>query len=238
MEAGKSWLVSVSPRWAVEPSSSTALVGATVVLDCSARGFPEPALTWMKAKDKAAQDYQPVVLDGVRISQAPNGSLILMSATAADAGWLICRAANSVGKPLSKFVQLIVHAPARVVTEGGRITGHAGQTVSVTCEATGDEPLTITWLRHHVPVVPTQRMTVRETGTAGVVRALLEFRAVTATDAGPYTCQASNPHGHHSQVFQIAIIGEALNTYKATGTDTCTSTRIHAAMHKNMQTTP
>lgn len=45
-------------------------------------------------------------------------------------------------------------APARVVTEGGRVTGHAGQVVTVTCEATGDDPLTLTWLRHHAPVAP------------------------------------------------------------------------------------
>lgn len=49
---------------------------------------------------------------------------------------------------------LLMTAPARVVTEGGRVTGHAGQVVTVTCEATGDDPLTLTWLRHHAPVAP------------------------------------------------------------------------------------
>nr|XP_027213034.1 Down syndrome cell adhesion molecule homolog [Penaeus vannamei] len=139
------------------PGSGTALVAEAVVMDCSARGFPEPVITWMKAPGKVAQDFQPVVLDGVRTSQAPNGSLVLMSANTADAGWYMCQATNDVGQPLSKVVQLTVHAPARVVTERGRVTGHAGQTVSVTCEATGDDPLELTWLRHHVPVSPSHR---------------------------------------------------------------------------------
>lgn len=141
-----------------------------------------------------------MVVDGIRSSQASNGSLILQETKTSDAGWYLCRAANSVGKPISKVVQLTVHgectvvyhtvslgkclplassllphkilvisfyhfslhspfpllltAPARVVTEGGRVTGHAGQVVTVTCEATGDDPLTLTWLRHHAPVAP------------------------------------------------------------------------------------
>ncbi|XP_063611247.1 cell adhesion molecule Dscam2-like, partial [Penaeus indicus] len=155
---------------------------------------------------KVEQDFQPVVLDGVRTSQAPNGSLVLMSANTADAGWYMCQATNDVGQPLSKVVQLTVHAPARVVTERGRVTGHAGQTVTVTCEATGDDPLELTWLRHHVPVSPSHRVLVRESSAGGLVRAVLEIRAVTAADAGEYTCRATNPHGHHAQMYEIAII--------------------------------
>ncbi|XP_071532405.1 cell adhesion molecule Dscam2-like [Panulirus ornatus] len=198
--------VKVAPRWVVEPSSGSVLVGSTVVLDCSARGYPQPTLTWLKATGEAAQDFQSVVLDGVRASQAPNGSLVLPDVTTSHAGWYLCRAANSVGKPISKVVQLTVRAPARVLTEGRRVTGHAGQTVTVPCEATGDDPLTLTWQRHHNPILPGHRTSVRENSAGGMLRAVLEIRAVTAADAGPYTCRATNPHGDHSQVFKIAVI--------------------------------
>ncbi|XP_050737483.1 cell adhesion molecule Dscam2-like isoform X2 [Eriocheir sinensis] len=198
--------VKVSPRWVVEPGGGTALVGSTVVLDCSARGHPQPVITWMKAPGKVKGDFQPLVVDGLSSSQASNGSLILKDAKTTDAGWYLCRAGNSVGKPISKAVQLTVHAPARVVTEGGRVTGHAGQVVTVACEATGDDPLTLTWLRHHAPISPGHRATVTESEGGGMVRAVLEMRSVTSADAGPYTCRASNPHGDHSQVFDVAII--------------------------------
>ena len=52
------------------------------------------------------------------------------------------------------------------------------------------------------------RATIRESEGGGVVRAVLEMHSVTASDAGPYTCRASNPHGDHSQVFDVAIIGK------------------------------
>ncbi|XP_042208394.1 Down syndrome cell adhesion molecule-like protein Dscam2 isoform X1 [Homarus americanus] len=199
-------MVKVSPRWVVEPGSTTALVGSTVVLDCSARGYPQPELTWMKAPGDSAQDFQAVVLDNVRASQAANGSLVLPSVSTSSAGWFLCRAANNIGTPISKVVQLTVHAPARVVTEGGPVTGHAGQTVTVDCEATGDDPLTLTWQRYHAPVSQGHRTSIRESGGGGSVRVVLEIRSVTAGDAGPYTCHATNRHGEHSQVFTIVVI--------------------------------
>ncbi|XP_037801360.1 Down syndrome cell adhesion molecule-like protein Dscam2 [Penaeus monodon] len=50
------------------------------------------------------------------------------------------------------------------------------------------------------------RVLVRESSSGGLVRAVLEIRAVTAADAGEYTCRATNPHGHHAQMYEIAII--------------------------------
>lgn len=74
---------------------------------------------------KSKRDFQPLVVDGLRSSQASNGSLILQDAKTTDAGWYLCRAGNSVGKPISKAVQLTVHGGSRssgcaVTVEGER----------------------------------------------------------------------------------------------------------------------
>ncbi|XP_069954396.1 cell adhesion molecule Dscam2 [Cherax quadricarinatus] len=198
--------VKVTPRWLVEPLSATALVGSALVLDCSARGYPTPVITWMKAPGELAEDFQGLVVDSVRLSQALNGSLILTDLSTSNAGWYMCSADNSVGKPISKIVQVTVHAPARVVTEGRLVTGHAGQTMTVECDATGDDPLSLTWHRHHSPISPGHRVSVRKSGGPTSVKSVLEIRAVTAADAGPYTCRATNPHGDHSQLFDISVI--------------------------------
>lgn len=58
---------------------------------------------------EAAQDFQPLVTDGVRVTQATNGSLVLPQVTSHQAGWYLCQAANGVGKALSKMAQLTVH---------------------------------------------------------------------------------------------------------------------------------
>lgn len=54
-----------------------------------------------------------MVVDGVRSSQAGNGSLVLQHIKAEDAGWYLCKAANTVGKPISKVVQLTVRGTWR-----------------------------------------------------------------------------------------------------------------------------
>lgn len=59
---------------------------------------------------EAAENFEAVVAaEGPLFSQATNGSLVLQHTKTTDAGWYLCRAANSVGKPISKIVQLIVH---------------------------------------------------------------------------------------------------------------------------------
>lgn len=50
----------VSPHWVVEPTGDTALVGSTVVLDCSARGYPTPVITWMKTSGKRVRERESV----------------------------------------------------------------------------------------------------------------------------------------------------------------------------------
>lgn len=51
-------------------------------------------------------------------------------------------------------------------------------------------------------------MKILESEVGGKVRAVLEMISVTAADAGPYTCRATNPHGSHSQIFDVSIIGK------------------------------
>lgn len=52
------------------------------------------------------------------------------------------------------------------------------------------------------------RVKNRKSKGGGKVQAVLEMVSVTSADAGPYTCRATNPHGSHSQVFDVAIIGK------------------------------
>ncbi|CAL4098573.1 unnamed protein product, partial [Meganyctiphanes norvegica] len=201
--------IKLPPRWNVEPTSSTALVGLPLVMDCSARGYPPPLITWTKATgvgNERSQNFLPVVLDGIRSSMANNGSLILAETQPNDAGWYRCRADNSVGKHLQKLVQISVHAPAKVLTEAGRKTAHAGQTVTLNCEASGDLPLTLVWMRHNTVLGPDHRTSVIEKRNGDILITNLEVRDVMAADAGSYTCRASNPHDQNSKVFTLAVI--------------------------------
>lgn len=39
----------VPPRWTVEPSDKSAVLGSSVALNCKADGFPIPTVNWKQA---------------------------------------------------------------------------------------------------------------------------------------------------------------------------------------------
>lgn len=41
-------IVSVAPRWKVEPRNASAVIGQSAILHCSCDGFPAPSVTWKK----------------------------------------------------------------------------------------------------------------------------------------------------------------------------------------------
>lgn len=45
-------IVSVAPRWKVEPRNASAVIGQSAILHCSCDGFPAPSVTWKKGVGK------------------------------------------------------------------------------------------------------------------------------------------------------------------------------------------
>ena len=68
----------------------TGVQGSRAVLDCSATGDPQPAVTWLL-------NSVPVDLSDPRIKQAANGSLILSPVRTMDRGDYVCQASNPAG---------------------------------------------------------------------------------------------------------------------------------------------
>ncbi|CAL4122421.1 unnamed protein product, partial [Meganyctiphanes norvegica] len=200
--------IKVRPRWITEPQDQSVLLGSSVMLECSAQGYPQPFITWMTStgNSQVMQNFNPIHMDGIHKSQSSNGSLIIHSAMRSDAGWYRCQADNSVGEPLQKVVQMLVNAPANIETESATKTIHIGRTMILTCEASGDSPLSVEWLRHHSPLVTGKRISVNSNGFGDTVRAVLEIRNMNAHDDGQYTCRATNHHGQHSQVFTVTVL--------------------------------
>ncbi|CAG9575286.1 unnamed protein product [Danaus chrysippus] len=67
--------IKVAPKWLEEPSNSSLLLGRKGIVSCSASGYPQPQVHWMK-KDALLGTWQPVLeLAGGGILSLPNGSL-------------------------------------------------------------------------------------------------------------------------------------------------------------------
>jgi len=103
-------LVKVPPQWIFEPLDVATLLGNPLNVHCEAKGFPPPRITWLRARGRTSNDYQPLVdgSDG-RLTILPNGSLWTASAGPQDEGYYLCRANNGIGSGLSKVIYVSVH---------------------------------------------------------------------------------------------------------------------------------
>ena len=79
-----------------------ALYGTSALLNCSARGSPEPNITW--TKDSEALDF-----DDGRIQILENGSLLFQPVNISDVGVYHCNATNELGFDDSDAANLIVN---------------------------------------------------------------------------------------------------------------------------------
>ena len=88
---------------------------------------------------------------------ASNGSLILAAARPEKSGRYLCHVTNGIGQHLNQVVNLTVKAPPHIfsgsASEGeGATTRFVSTSVAVRstrleCEARGDRPITVTWMK-------------------------------------------------------------------------------------------
>ncbi|TGZ53114.1 Uncharacterized protein DBV15_05473 [Temnothorax longispinosus] len=142
-------LVKVPPQWIFEPLDVATLLGNPLNVHCEAKGFPPPRITWLRARGRTSNDYQPLVdgSDG-RLTILPNGSLWTASAGPQDEGYYLCRANNGIGSGLSKVIYVSVHEPARFEFQSKNVTIRRGESVTIDCTVIGDNPIEVQWMHN------------------------------------------------------------------------------------------
>ncbi|XP_061704982.1 cell adhesion molecule Dscam2-like [Cydia pomonella] len=199
--------IKVAPKWLEEPSNSSLLLGRRGAVSCSASGYPQPQVHWMK-KDALLGTWQPVLeLAGGGILSLPNGTLVIEEVSLADEGLYSCNVENGVGQPLSKSVWMSVNKPVHFESSTANVTSRLGHPINLACKPLGDEPIRVTWthngnvidFRHH-------RSKLTETkSTLGVV-STINIQYSEAMDGGLYQCRASNPYGAASFAIHLTIL--------------------------------
>ncbi|XP_073960738.1 cell adhesion molecule Dscam1-like [Choristoneura fumiferana] len=199
--------IKVAPKWLEEPSNSSLLLGRRGAVSCSASGYPQPQVHWMK-KDALLGTWQPVLeLAGGGILSLPNGTLVIEEVSLADEGLYSCNVENGVGQPLSKTVWMSVNKPVHFESSSTNVTSRLGHSVNLVCKPLGDEPIRVTWthdgnivdFRHH-------RAKLTETKAALGVISTITLQYSETADAGLYQCRASNPFGAASFNVHLTIL--------------------------------
>ncbi|KAM4741507.1 neural cell adhesion molecule L1-like protein isoform 3-T4 [Anableps anableps] len=171
------------PEWVSEPENQLSMIGSHVHIKCSARGVPEPTITW-RVNGKRLQD-----------SPAANrkmlgDAIILQNAKASDSAVYQCEASNRHGTLLSNANIMIMNLQPMILTNDGEdYFAVEGKGVMMHCKVFSSPPSTITWSKDDSSEsVEGPRFMVHDNGS-------LEIYRVEKGDAGQYTCLAKNTEG-------------------------------------------
>ncbi|XP_014607947.1 PREDICTED: basement membrane-specific heparan sulfate proteoglycan core protein isoform X7 [Polistes canadensis] len=129
-------------------------------------------------------------------STVHNGVLSIPVVDKYSAGEYICLGLNPAGTVIFKAKShLEIISPPRIELNPTRQTVGPGKNPSITCTATGDEPLHIQWEAIGRPL---PRSVSHDIG-------VLQFHGITYSDAGKYVCKASNEAGTAEAVAEVIV---------------------------------
>uniref|UniRef100_A0A665VUI3 protein-tyrosine-phosphatase n=1 Tax=Echeneis naucrates TaxID=173247 RepID=A0A665VUI3_ECHNA len=167
------------PEWVFEPESQLNMIGSEVLIKCSARGTPQPTITWRV-------NGIPLQVD----ADTFDDTIMLHNAQVSDSAVYQCEASNRHGTLLSNANIMIMNLPPMILTkEGEDYSAVEGKVVMMHCKVFSSPPSTITWSKDDSSEsVEGPRFTVHDNGS-------LEIYSIEKDDMGQYTCSAKNTEG-------------------------------------------
>ncbi|XP_041648005.1 hemicentin-1 [Cheilinus undulatus] len=174
------------------PDEVTVLVNKTTQLECHVDGNPAPKITWFK-------DSQPVSSDGPHRILSNGRTLLVLTAQVSDTGRYVCVADNVAGSA-EKTYNLNVHVPPTIIGENPEtVTVVVNNFVSLSCEATGFPPPTLSWLNERGPIQANTNALIMPGGRT------LQILKAKVSDGGKYSCVAMNPAGEAYKHIQLTV---------------------------------
>nr|XP_046206515.1 hemicentin-1-like [Oncorhynchus gorbuscha] len=190
--------VQVSPTILDSGHSSdlSAPVGDDLTLECRVTGTPAPHLSWLK-NGATLEDSDPQKID-----IAPDGStLTLLRLRPEDSGTYTCLAVSSAGQE-NKIYTLFVLVPPSISGETSaprEVQTTQDSVVTLECQAAGNPPPQISWLRKGRPLLLSPRTRLLSAD------AVLRISPVQLADSGIYTCVARSRAGLAELNFDVQV---------------------------------
>ncbi|XP_075872115.1 hemicentin-1 isoform X2 [Nelusetta ayraudi] len=164
------------------PDEVTVSVNKTTQLECHVDGNPAPKITWFK-------DGQPLGSDGLHRILSNGRALQVLTAQVSDTGRYVCVADNVAGSAEKPF-NLNVHVPPTIIGPNPEtLTVVVNNFVSLSCEASGFPPPTLSWLKERGPIQANANALVMPGGRT------LQILKAKVSDGGKYSCVAMNAAG-------------------------------------------
>ncbi|XP_078416436.1 cell adhesion molecule DSCAM isoform X3 [Cetorhinus maximus] len=199
-------IVRVPPRFVVQPTDQDGIYGKSVILNCSAEGYPVPTIVWKYSKGAGVPQFQPIALNG-RIQLLVNGSLLIKHVLEEDSGYYLCQVSNDVGADVSKSMYLTVKIPAMITSYPNTTLATQGQKKEVSCTAHGEKPIIVRWEKEDTIIDPERmfRYIVSTKEIGDEVVSTLQITPTVRGDSGFFSCHAINSYGEDRGLIQLTV---------------------------------
>ncbi|XP_060630493.2 hemicentin-1 isoform X1 [Anolis sagrei] len=171
------------------------LLHSMIKLECETMGIPSPAIIWYKDGQVIISNLQALYLEKGQFLQIPH-------AQASDSAKYICQATNVAGTA-EKIFQVDVYVPPVIEGDSETIQSKqvvAGSSLVLECNAAGNPPPMLTWLKNGIPVKASDNLHIMSGGRK------MEILNTVETDHGQYVCVATSIAGEKEIKYDVEIL--------------------------------
>ncbi|XP_070808643.1 neural cell adhesion molecule 1 isoform X4 [Pituophis catenifer annectens] len=181
--------------------NATANLSQSVKLVCDADGFPDPIISWTKDGELIERGE-----DEAKYGFSYDGSeLTIHRVEKNDEAEYVCIAENKAGEH-DATVHLKVFAKPQITFVENKTAMELEDQIILTCEASGDPIPSITWRTSSRNISSEEKTLDGRIEVRSHARvSSLTLKDIQYTDAGEYTCVASNTIGQDSQVMYLEV---------------------------------
>ncbi|XP_045484557.1 hemicentin-1 isoform X2 [Pieris rapae] len=163
-------------------------------MHCHAYGNPVPEIYWFK-------DGLPLKLyDGSMVSKDFGEVIVVRQAKEEHTGNYTCVARNIVGETSVVYLLDVLVAPPQPKDDTKHISIHMGQSLNLTCPATGRPLPHVTWVKHpYTELEPSAKINLSRDNYT------LAINSTDVLDSGKYSCVMTNKVGSTEIIFDVVV---------------------------------
>ncbi|XP_068082151.1 cell adhesion molecule Dscam2 [Anabrus simplex] len=184
----------------VHPSRQTVDLGKSADLTCTATGFPQGSMSWLK-------DGQPL-RTGARVRLLTRDHVHVVSVAKEDRGMYQCFVKNEAEMAQGVAELRLGEVYPQLAYKFIEQTMQPGPSVSLKCSASGNPTPQISWTLDGFPLPQNERLMIGQYVTVfGDVISHVNISSVKPEDSGEYECVAENRAGKATHNARLNVYG-------------------------------
>ncbi|XP_061490015.1 hemicentin-1 isoform X5 [Rhineura floridana] len=176
-------------------TEASTLLNSVIKLECETRGIPVPTIMWYKDGHPIMSSPEALYLERGQFLQIPRAQV-------SDSAKYTCQATNVAGTA-EKIFLVDVYVPPVIEGDSEAIQNKqvvAGSSLVLECNAAGNPPPLLTWLKDGVPVKVSDNLHIVSGGRK------LEIMNAGEADDGQYVCVATSIAGEKEIKYDVEIL--------------------------------